>query len=677
MAVIFKYQIEERIMNKNLLKPLLAFGICVVLTLGCAALASFFQTGCGTVEVQTGFFTPDTSDAANGLPVRIAYKLYKPKDADAAHPAPAVLVMHGYQNDKETSAAVAIELARRGIVALSVDLYGHGDTSPGMRGRGYGMYKPGNLEKPLSGPERYLIMMTFSVMNFLRPEISTTVADSSMGGKSAWRYLASLPFVDSARMGITGHSMGTWASWSVAAEFPEHKAIVLQCGELIPLANYDSARIKFNNVLLLQARFDEFDYFRDFKPTITGLEKTPLRYHDFMGQDAPVDWNRTYGSFANGSARRMELIQNNHRLTTHDGHALAAASSWFTEALGAGTDLAPNDQVYMIKEVLVLIAMLAAMAAMLPFFLILTRFKFFSCLAIPLAKNPKMLSPKSRRIAVLIAILVSGLTFPFLGQLGHGLIPVPENVFRMTIGNGFITWLTFLMVVALCMILYWYNRGRGSQEGWTLHDLGLEGRPEPGTPIIRPANRISRIIPSSILASFILVTVMCILVNISVGLFQLDLRFIWPFFRPLSGIRLAQFFVYLPFYAAFFTVNAGVRLYGQLRLPVVSRNGKESAALTQLLWWGFSVLLMLGGVFLIALIEYIPFFMGIGPGADLLFTPLFGGPFMSVMILLIPQFAVFFFLSTWLYRKSGTVYTGSLVVAILAAWVLAGGSAMF
>jgi hypothetical protein len=50
---------------------------------------------------------------------------------------------------------------------------------------------------------------------------------------------------------------------------------------------------------------------------------------------------------------------------------------------------------------------------------------------------------------------------------------------------------------------------------------------------------------------------------------------------------------------------------------------------------------------------------------------------MSVMILLIPQFAVFFFLSTWLYRKSGTVYTGSFVVAILAAWVLSGGSAIF
>jgi hypothetical protein len=86
---------------------------------------------------------------------------------------------------------------------------------------------------------------------------------------------------------------------------------------------------------------------------------------------------------------------------------------------------------------------------------------------------------------------------------------------------------------------------------------------------------------------------------------------------------------------------------------------------------------MLGGVFIIALIEYIPFFMGIGPGVDLLFSSLFGGPFMSVMILLIPQFAVFFFFSTWLFRKSGTIYTGSFVVAILASWVLSGGSAMF
>jgi len=47
------------------------------------------------------------------------------------------------------------------------------------------------------------------------------------------------------------------------------------------------------------------------------------------------------------------------------------------------------------------------------------------------------------------------------------------------------------------------------------------------------------------------------------------------------------------------------------------------------------------------------------------------------LILLVPQFAVFFFFSTWLYRYSGTIYVGSFVLAILATWVVTGGSAVF
>jgi len=640
-------------------RPLIAFGVCVFVCLFCAGLAAFVQSNFGAVSVETGFFAPEISDAADGLPVRIAYKLYRPREADPAHPAPAVLMLHGYQNDKETCAAYGIELARRGIVVLSVDLYGHGDTSPGMRGRGWGRYKLTNLNKPISGPRRYLVMMTFSVLDFFRPEISSGLADSSMGGKSAYKYLASLPFVDARRMGISGHSMGTWASWSVGAAFPEHKAIVLQCGETIPPDYYNADTIKFNNVLLLQARYDEFDMFRDYQNNVMGLEKTPQRYHDFAGQNSPVEWNKTYGSFADGSARRMELIQTNHRLTTHNNHALSAATDWFTTTLAAQTDLKAESHIFMIKETLVLIAMLAALASMLPLFLILCRLKFFAPLSQPLAGQAKMLSPKSRWSAALVSILISGLTFPFLCQLGHGLIPVPENIFRMTVGNGFITWLTFLMLVSLIMLIVWYKRGKGKQMGWKLNDLGLGASS-------------GHVVPKAVIMAFILTGMTYVLVCLSAGLFKLDFRFIWPLFRPFSPLRFGQFLVYLPFYAAFFTVNAGVKLYGQLRLPEFS-----CPVRTQLAWWGYSVLVMLGGVFIIALLEYIPFFLGIGPGVDVFIAPLFGGPFMSVMILLVPQFALFFFLSTWLFRKSGTVYTGSFVLAILAAWVISGGSAVF
>jgi alpha-beta hydrolase superfamily lysophospholipase len=66
---------------------------------------------------------------------------------DSSNPAPAVLLLHGYQNDKDTSAAFAVELARRNIVALSIDEFGHGESPIGMRNRGYDTSK--------SGPNRF------------------------------------------------------------------------------------------------------------------------------------------------------------------------------------------------------------------------------------------------------------------------------------------------------------------------------------------------------------------------------------------------------------------------------------------------------------------------------------------------------------------------------------------
>ena len=92
-------------------------------------------------------------------------------------------------------------------------------------------------------------------------------------------------------------------------------------------------------------------------------------------------------------------------------------------------------------------------------------------------------------------------------------------------------------------------------------------------------------------------------------------------------------------------------------------------------WWR-SALMMVGGVMVIVLIEYIPFFAGIGPGADLLFSSLFGGPFMSILIVFVPQVLVFSLLCTYIYRRTGNVYTGAFTVASMAAWVITGGSSI-
>ena len=154
-------------------------------------------------------------------------------------------------------------------------------------------------------------------------------------------------------------------------------------------------------------------------------------------------------------------------------------------------------------------------------------------------------------------------------------------------------------------------------------------------------------------------------------LFLLDFRFIWPFFKGFSKTRFLQFLVYLPIFAVFFLLNNS-KIFAQASLPDADTPGMKGFLRC---WWKYA-LCMVGGILVIILIEYIPFFMDLGPGADLLFGSTFGGPFMSLLIVFAPQVLVFSVICTYCYRRTGSVYTGAFTVASLACWIVTGGSAM-
>ncbi len=86
--------------------PLIAWIGCLCVMLAAMSLAAGIQNDFGNIEITTGALEADGGS--------ITYKLYRPVSATADTPAPAVLLMHGYQNDRDTSAAYALELARRG-----------------------------------------------------------------------------------------------------------------------------------------------------------------------------------------------------------------------------------------------------------------------------------------------------------------------------------------------------------------------------------------------------------------------------------------------------------------------------------------------------------------------------------------------------------------------------------
>lgn len=646
--------------NKNIF-IIICLCLVVVATLF-MGLANNIQKDSGNVQIVDGVIGDERGD--------LVFKLYKPAEASAQNKAPAVLLLHGYQNDHETCAAYAIELARRGAVVLCLDEYGHGASTIGLVNRGYVNHvvkvnygndseEDGTFRK-IGGSIRYRLLMNFSNLSFFKDHYSkddggNAILDSSCGGSIAYDYLSKLDYVDNSRMAVSGHSMGTWSSWSVAADYSgtkiAPKAIVLQCGELFTKDVYDNS-IKFNNVLLLQAKYDEFSYFRDYQRVVDdNLLKSDLRT-SFLNTGADkAEWNKTYGSFSNGSARRMELLITNHRLTTHNLHGLEVALDWFDQAINLPKDIPNSNIVAKTKEYLVLGAMLLVLASLFPLLAYLIELPFFADARQELPNRDSMATRKGFKKGALITILISGATFPFMTQLGHALLPLPEKIFRMTVGNGFLGW--YLLLIIVMLITSFITRSKSRKKGIETEKFDL------------------KVFLKSLVLASVMIVYMYIINLLYYKLFDLDLRFIWPFFREFTLERFGQFLVYLPVFALFYYLN-NTKIMRDLRTEATYEKGFSGFIKN----WLINFALMAGGVMFVVLIEYIPFFANIGPGADVLFGSTFGGPFMSILILFVPQVMFFSILCTYAYRMTGRAYTGAMLAAMLACWIVTGGSSI-
>ncbi len=100
--------------------------------------ASLIQSSGGSVQVQD-----IKIPTQNGQ--WLVADLFKPRSATVDNPAPLVVVVPGFQRSKEALSNIAIELARRGIVTISIDPYAQGGSSSSMSRmaattEGYGMF---------------------------------------------------------------------------------------------------------------------------------------------------------------------------------------------------------------------------------------------------------------------------------------------------------------------------------------------------------------------------------------------------------------------------------------------------------------------------------------------------------------------------------------------------------
>lgn len=278
----------------------------------------------GRLDVET-VFVADGSRELSGL-------LYRPKSASAANPSPAVVLAHGIGGSKEMMSGIGLELARRGFVALCLDLLGHGDSGGTVREGG---------DEP------------------------------SFGVLSAAQYLKSEPFVNASAIGLVGHSLGAGA---VRAAFTKESGVgasVLIAGGLGAASEgpaYGSMNSTFpKNLLVIVGKYDVL-----FNLAQLAIEELPPAF----GTQQEIVPGFVYGSFSSQTARKLVTPATTHLFEPFDSAVVSETVAWMENAFKSPEVLVARiseNLIYVEREAAILMSLAAFFGTVLQLFFPLSR----------------------------------------------------------------------------------------------------------------------------------------------------------------------------------------------------------------------------------------------------------------------------------------------------------------
>ncbi len=469
---------------------------------------------------------------------------------------------------------------------------------------------------------------------------------NGFGGPDGLRYLRSLDIVDKDNIGLEGHSMGGWTILAAAATYPDdYKSLVLEGSSTGAPFAADGTSTWPRNFALVYSTYDEFSDLMWGVPVATDAPATDKLKTIFDTTDT-VETGKVYGSVADGTARRFYQPVGTHPNDHISTEAIGDAIDWMQTTLVGGNGLAPSDQIWYWKEIGTFIALLGAILFIFPAGGLLLSSEWFSNLRAPL---PPFAGAKGMGwwIAAVLTVAIPGISFFWLQNQGNTLLPASE-FFPQTITTGIMAWAVGNAIISLVLLLVWHftsNRSSGATAEHYGVVLGL-----------------GRIVKALCLA-IVVVFGVYMLLSISDWMFKTDFRLWVVALKPMNFLQFHIFLAYLIPYAIYFLI-ASLVINSQMRQVKADGSpiGLGRAILT-------NIVLMIGGIVILLLIQYIPLFAG-NP------LPLSESLLTIVAIQFVPILAIVAAILTYFFRKTGHIYLGAFICALLITWYIVAGQAI-
>ena len=309
--------------------------ICLSIIILTSLAASNVQSNFGKIDVTT--MTLPTQDGQH-----LVYDWYKPKTVSKENKAPFIAIIPGFQRSKEALSNFAIELARRDIVVALIDPYAQGLSSSSKQNRsatkeGYGM---------------------FALVNHVHAN-------------------ESFNYIDKARIGTTGHSMGGNAAIRGADLFGREAKLLNQDSKLHSIYISGFVLTLRDNILknihsnagVSYALYDE----GGFRNELSGWDSTNMKIapesirfinwgiHGSSEGETEVEIGKFYGSLDDRSLRIVHNEPLLHPFQPYNFEAMQNQLEFFEKSFQLNPKISSSNQIWHWKELMTLISMIASL----------------------------------------------------------------------------------------------------------------------------------------------------------------------------------------------------------------------------------------------------------------------------------------------------------------------------